>query len=309
MYNAGVVLQKTKPIWHPAAAQAPQGLWWLYTSVTVLNAEGTVRVADWESTGYDFTFECNFHDSLEPCGGQICVYNLSDSTIQKIQPGMITMVRGGYGMHTQSDQGAYMTGIITNVLTSWDGSDKCTEISATNLSHNIGTSRVQQTFTAPVAASFILGQLCAQSGLPLGEFSLRGDHIFTQTLTLEGEIGDLIDEMATLCGVWAFVVQGGLFVRDLRRDPRRNIFVLNEISGLIETPEVWCETRHSRYSPQDEPPEVLQGYRVRTLLNHRLTPGAGVHLDARYAKGYFTVKECRHVYNGCGGYTEAVLLA
>ncbi len=312
MATNGVVLAKKAPFHRVSLATVPSGLWWLNMSLCVQwpsqrNTEQAIFT--WDQSQYDFTFESVFHDNLQAIDNKIYVYNLSDNTIRQIQPGMVIVAFGGYGLSSYQDCGVLLNGYITDVQTHWDKSEKCTEISATNLWQISPGIRVQQTYSAPVMASFVLQQLCEKSGLPIGEFSLRSDYAFTQSLTLEGELSDVIDEMAALCGVWAYVVQGALYVRDLRRDPRRNCFVLSEASGLIQTPELLVENRYSRYLPQGEEAEVLQGYRVQSLLNHRLLPGAGVQLNARAAQGYFAVKECRHVYEGSGGYTEAVLLA
>ena len=309
-------------------AAPPVGLYNLGVHAAVKvphQSEGTV--VQWSSYIYDLSFESAFDDTMVPSEGEFCLYNLTDATIAKIELGLIGACHGGYGVGDKSDQGVWLFGWITGVETEWKGPDKITRVHVVNVSSGSpsgiqnprreqaalgeGGSRVNLTYAAPVQASYILHDLCQKSGLPIAEFAPVCERTFSQSVSVEGDINRKIGEFASICGVWAYPIEGLLYVKDMRNDPGQNVFLLRETSGLVGTPAPWQEVVRDTRAAAGESAEdrVYTGYKIRCLLDHRIHTGVGVELQAKNVQGRFTVKSGRHVYSGVGGYTEAVVIA
>lgn len=308
--------------------ELPEGLYNLgvHASLQMPHIRDDSRyIFHWSSYEYDFTFESEFDATTKPTGGEIRLFNLRDETIAQIRPGLLAAVTGGYGMGQKSDQGRWLYGWVLGTDVKWRGPDKEVCIRVVNLDsgspvglqnpdraeqgYGYGGTRVSLSYAAPVKAGFILQQLCEMSGLPVAEFALVRDRQFTESVTVEGCLNERIAEFAAICGVWAYPVNGMLYVKDMRRDPGRNCFLLSESTGLLGSPELWSEKRRDgRAGAEEASPDVYTGYKVRCLLNHRMMPGMGVELWSKNAQGRYTVKHCKHVYDGVGGTTEMVLM-
>lgn len=62
-------------------------------------------------------------------------------------------------------------------------------------------------------------------------------------------------------------------------------FMLNSDTGLIESPQPFEEERDG---------QIIKGYNVRMLLNHRVTVDSILKLESKTANGIFRVKKGVH---------------
>ncbi|MDL2253309.1 hypothetical protein LJC49_04460 [Ruminococcaceae bacterium OttesenSCG-928-I18] len=329
MANSSYIVNAAKA-WADALAEppliGPKGLYNLGVHASLQNpyAEAdNLYIYHWSSYEYDFEFTAEFSDSSAPDEGEVTLYNLTDDTIQNIRVGKIVGVSGGYGWGDQSDQGVWLFGWVTGCETEWKDADKLTTIyvrstagaggqleqqEAAETDLVAGGSRISLTYEAGVTAGFILQQLCDMTNIPIAEFTLKNDRPFSEAVTIEGDLHQKISEYASMCGVWAYEVNGLLYVKDMRMDTSRNSFLLNEASGLLDSPTPYTEEVKDTRTEDSEEKIVYTGYKVKMLLNHRITPGVGIELVSRDAHGQYTVKSGRHVYDGVGGYTEAIII-
>lgn len=265
----------------------------------------------WTASVYFLEFASAYTDDLTASTFEASLYNLTDATIKTLKIGRGLGMHGGYGaLPGKSDQGVYGHGRITGVETKWAGADKITTVYGSN--YGTGTAKtVEKSYGAGVASGQILRWLCEEVGAPIAKFTVLNNRVFPEAVTVEGDINKKIEEYAKMCGVWAYMVDGLLYVQDMKLDPKRNIFILNEFSGLLDAPTPFTEEVRDTRSEEREKrgaTVVYEGYNLKTLINHRLRPGVGVELTARGRRGRYLVRNVKHTYDGVGGVTEAKVL-
>ncbi len=289
--------------WDDALKQTP----YLPSGLFELGVHGSLRdpqdryLEHWSYYHYNLEFWSEFDGNVTLSEGELTVYNLSDATIKRIRPGRRAAATGGYGIPGESDQGVWLSGFITGVDTRWNGGDKTTHITVQNGGSGLAKRNVSLTFAGGTRASHILWRLATLSGYPVAEFAPAKDKVYSRAVTVEGDLNRKLEEYAALCGVWAFLARGMLYIKDIRHNHRFNRFLLNETTGLIGKPTP-CRPKR----PGGD--QTMEGYEVRSLLNHRICPGIGIELASSRINGVFTVLKGRHVYNGVGGYTDMTLV-
>lgn len=251
---------------------------------TVIIQTGDVTI---RNDGLDCEFDIPFDDDTEANEAEIVVYNLSDLTVQNIKAGERITVTAGYG----ADTGVIFNGIISKPKTFYSGLDRVTEIHA--IDHAALAEREVQSisYAAGTPASRILQDLVGMVGLPVAAFSLKRDHVFKDKATVDGGLMENIRRYAGICGVSAYVCKSQVYVRHITEgDPTE--FQLSPDTGLLELSEFEEEQTAEDFV------DVVHGYEMKMLLQHRVTTASLINLKARAASGVFRVREGSHTYDG-----------
>lgn len=250
------------------------------------------------SSELDFEFEIEFDDDTEADVAEITIFNLSNSTINHFQNGGRITITAGYG----NDTGIIYSGKITQKKTTYEGVDKVTRIRALDDISRENRTVESITYAENTSASYILRDLCGRVGLPIAYFKVYRDYTYTKEVTVNGSLSDAIADYADVCGVSAYVCKGKLYVRSLR-DGDNTRFKLSADTGLLSVSEFEKTMKTEEFGE-----EVIKGFDVEMLLQHRLQTASIIELDSINYKGRFRVKSGKHIMDNDDFITKVRLI-
>lgn len=233
----------------------------------------------------DIDFRVPFDDDMEPNEAEITVYNLSDNTIKQLKKGAALSIEAGY----KGDTGILFNGFISKVETSYDGADKATTIYALD---DVKTRTVDGlSFAANTKASYILRTLINKTGIPVAVFSVRRDHTYKDSETVDGDLMENIKKYAEVCGISVYVSKGKIYARYIKDGDNISFEVKSE-NGLIGSPTAFTEEiRAQDYT------DTVNGYKADMILQHRMCAGAIVNLKSKTGNGTFRVCSGEHRFS------------
>jgi len=247
--------------------------------------------------GPTIQFDIPFDDGKEPNVATITVYNLSDQSILAIKKDTPIVLNAGY----QGDVGALFLGFVEKPKTEWQGVDKVTKIQAVDGNGQWLRLHIKKTYKPGITGKAILTDLLAQCGLHIGAFNLPNDRKYLGGKTINAPLSRAIAQVAAECGAKAHVTRGKIFIRPKNEGQPIGI-VIDKDRGLIGSPTP-IETTETIKIPDAKDKKVTrQGWKVVSLLNHRITTDAIVQIKSKTANGLFRVEKGRH--DGTSFYTE-----
>lgn len=257
------------------------------------------------STGYvtlnnkelDFEFIVPFDDDTMSNEAEITVYNLSDTTINQLEVKKSITIEAGYG----DDTGVIFSGFISSKKTHYDGLDKITTIYAIDSFSLEERQLANVTFAAGTKASYILKSLVEKVGLPVAVFKVERDYTYTDEVKIDSGLMDNIKRLAKICGVSAYICKSKIYVRSLK-DGDDTRFILSADTGLLSVSEFEEEEDNEEYK------DVIKGFEVECLLQHRIQTAGIVELSSKNYKGTFRIREGEHSYNGSDFLTKAKII-
>lgn len=207
--------------------------------------------------------------------GSIRLFNLSDETLKKIEREAPVIVRAGY----EGDVGTVFVGTVEDAVTTWEGVDKVTTITAGDGTDRWLTARVNRTWRQGVRASEVARDVISLLGLSVGKIQLPSDVAYPSGVTFSTSAKAALETIAADTGARLHVTRQAVYLVPPDNNVRIGV-VLTADTGLLESPE-----------PVSDAPGA---YRIRTLLQHRITTDSMVEIRSRTARGEFQVTEGRH---------------
>lgn len=265
--------------------------------------------------GLEIRFENTFDDDSKPNETEIQIYNLSKDSISKIKRGVRCTLQAGY----KGEIGVLGSGIVSRARTVRDGVNKITSIfflegddfsrikvtkKTADPAEKYTTGKkkgqdkeqkLQIAFKKDTKGSVIINKLIRVLGIKLADKpKLTRDKVYKKGYTVTGLILNNLEEVVRDCGSIIYYRRGRLVIRPLREgfDER---FTVSEETGLISSPE-----------PFDD--DENEGYKIKMLLQHRITVASIVKVKSSTANGTFRVISGKHVATSDGFYTEAEVI-
>ena len=152
----------------------PKGVW--DSQATIICGDVTIKSSD-----LDVEFSVPFDDDMEPNEAEVIVYNLSDTTINKLANGAQISIEAGY----KGDTGVIFVGYISKVQTKMEESDKATTIKAID---DVSKKTVEEITYSGKKASEILKDLLNKTGTPIEVFEPRRDWEYTEDVKVDGDL-------------------------------------------------------------------------------------------------------------------------
>lgn len=261
---------------------------------TVVIKSGNVTV---KNSDLDCEFTTAFDDNTAADEAEIIIYNLTDRTINQFKNNAKITITAGY----KSDNGVIFSGFIVSKKTLTEGVDKKTIIRAIDDRSRQGRTVESISYAAGTKASYILKDLCGRVGLPIAVFKTVRDYSYTDEVTVDGDLSEAIKQYATVCGVSAYICKSKLYVRSLK-DGDNTRFKLSADTGLLSVAEFEEESSTEEYT------DVIKGFDVEMLLQHRIQTASIIELDSKNYKGTFRVREGTHTYSGSEFKTTAKII-
>lgn len=218
---------------------------------------------------------------------EIKITNLSDETRARIrEKDALIRVFAGY----EGDLGLVLlfSGNIQHLANDWATPDIVTKIEAQDGQRQLRESRASFSYGNRTSANTILNRLANEIGLPLRQdFNVPGSY---QGFSFNGRARDGMDEVCRRFGYTWSIQDGEILIVPRSGNTGRVATLLSSNTGLINTPE--------RLSDQegelDGAIEKELEWKLTSLLNPRLSPGALVQLESKQAKGLFQTEKVRH---------------
>ena len=241
----------------------------------------------------DLEFTVPFDDDMEPNEAEIIVYNLSDNTIKQLKNKAAISIEAGY----KGDTGVLFSGFISKVKTTFEGADKVTTIKALD---DIKEHTIESiSYAAGTKASYILKQLIDKTGIPVAVFKVRRDHTYKDSQTVDGDLMENIKKYAQVCGISVYVSKGKIYARYIKEGDNLN-FNVSVDTGMIDSPQPYTEEVKA-----EDYTDIVNGFEVEMLLQHRLCAGGIVALKSRLANGTYRVCSGEHRFSPDEAITQA----
>lgn len=251
-----------------------------------------------DSDEYDLEFEVKFDDDLEANEAEIKVYNLTQNTIKNLIVKKPISITAGY----KGDTGVIFRGYISKVKTKREGCDKITTIYALDSFDLQEKDLTDITYAAGSTASQILKDLIGKTNLPIAVFEPKRDWTYTDEQSISGGLMDSIRKYSEVCGISTYINQGKVYAQSVSKGIN-GYFNLSSDTGLIDSPEEFQE----KITAEDYE-DVVNGYTVKSLLQHRITTASVVNLQSREIRGEYRVRSGSHIFNESEAITEMELV-
>ena len=238
----------------------------------------------------DIEFNVPFDNDSEPDYAKVTIFNLSENSINAIKRDKNFIINAGY----QGDVGTIFKGTLQKAYTRWSGVDKVTEFTIGDGARQWMTAHVSQAYSEGITASAILKDLTGMFGLELGKLDLVNDLTYPTGRIIDSSLKDAIKQIVRETGTEFKISQGRIFIMP-HEEGIPTGFLLNSDSGLIGSPEV---------IEKAEDGETITGYKVKMLLNHRITINSIIIIESETANGTYRVLRGRHKNNTSDFLTE-----
>ena len=225
---------------------------------------------------FEIDFLVNFDDDPEPNISHVMIYNLSDTTIALLKKGENIILNAGY----EGDVGTILLGTIDKQETTWEGIDKVTKLTVGEGSDQWLNAYVNKSYAPGTSSQAILTDLAGMFGMELGELRLVNDITYARGRSVSGMLQSVIRQVVAETNSKFHISQGKILIRPWEAGTQTG-FLLNADTGLIESPQPFEE-------------EGKAGYRVRMLLNHRITVDSILQIQSKTANGTFRVRKGSH---------------
>lgn len=259
----------------------------LFGRVIKVHVESDKYKADFSGDDLHIEFEVPFDDDEKPNQTVIHIFNLSQTSISRIIKGASVTLQAGY----RSDYGVLAQGKITSVYTNRDGVDKITTITMLE-GQDYSKKKTPKpiTFKPGTKADVIIRRLVSILGIRLAELKLPKNVIYKKGYTVTGNIENNLVEVVRDCGASMYWRKGKMIIRSIKEGTDER-FLLQESTGLIESPEAFEE-------------DDYKGYNVKSLLQHRITTASIIEIKSKTANGKYRVKKGKHICSGSDFVTE-----
>lgn len=253
----------------------------------VFGSVATIKSGDVtiSSKTLDVEFTVPFDDDMEPNEAEIIIYNLSENTIKQLKKKAAISITSGY----EGDTGVLFEGFISKVVTKHDEAEKITTIYALD---DIKKHEVESlAFDEGTKASSILRELLRRTGIPVAVFKPRRDHRYENAQTVDGDLMENIKKYAKVCGISVYVSKGKIYARYIKEGDNIN-FVVSPETGMIGSPDPYTEEITA-----EDFTDVIDGFEVKMLLQHRMCAAAIVNLKSKAASGEYRVCSGEHRFS------------
>lgn len=240
----------------------------------------------------DFTieFETSFDEDPEPNTGKVKIFNLSEITLGQIVKGSNIIINAGY----VGDVGSVFVGTIDKVITKRLGIDKVTEIQIGDATNKWINTYVNKSYKPGIKASQIIRDVLGTFGLEIGAFTLAVDKVYLGGKVVTGQLQSVLKSIVVNdCSSKFHIINGVIIINEFSNGTETG-FLLNADTGLIDSPTKIDDDNNKA------------DYKVKCLLNHRLTTDSLIQIQSKTANGNFRVVNGRHTASNTGNFLSEV---
>jgi hypothetical protein len=222
-----------------------------------------------------------------PNKAEIKITNLSEETRSKIRE-KDALIRVFAGYQNDLDAVLLFVGNSQHIINKWETPDIVTHIEAQDGQRTLRETRSNFSYGNNTSANTILNKLAGDLEIPLRQdFNVPGTY---QGYSFNGRAKDAIDEITRKAGYEWSITDNELLILPANGNTGSVAAKLTPESGLINAPE----RANDQEGEFEEALEKELEWKITSLLNPRLYPGALVEIDSKQAKGMFQIENVRH---------------
>lgn len=218
---------------------------------------------------------------------EIEITNLSENTRSKIrEKDALVRLFAGY----DGDLGAVLlfVGNAQHVVNNWETPDIVTKIEAQDGMRTVRETRTSFGYSNRTSVNTIVNRLANELGIPLRQdFNIPG---FYNGYSFNGRAKDALDEICRKAGYEWSVQDNEIQIISKTGSTEQLAVKLTPANGLLNYPERLAD-QEGKF---EEALENELEWKITSLLNPRLTPGALVEIESQEANGVFIIEKVRH---------------
>ena len=283
-----------------------------------------------ELTGLRIAFSIEKGSTKTPNKCSCRIWNLSESTRKQVEViGNVLILKAGYA----EDVGAVQifAGTVIRSLTVREGPDWITELEMQDGFFQFRDAKASLSFAPGATTRQVLSGVASKFGLPIRKLPEFTDKQYPAGFAFVGRVRDAMDKVCELAGLeWSIqgqeiqvIKKGGVY--------KKQAILLSSDSGMVGSPEQESQTMTEKAAAklgftrnqagvrtiqelnregQHETMLMVNGYKVRSLLQPTIEPGGYVKVKSKSIDGeFFRVETLTHVGDTMGNEwsTEMVL--
>jgi len=262
-------------------------------------------------TADDLDVEFTVENDTDNKAGQaeITIYNLSESSKQKIKKGDIVQLKAGY----RNDYGIIFYGTIDKIWNERDGADIKTTIQASDSTKKLWTQAyVVKKYPAGTSVTQVVKDMFSLAGVPVGKVDDPGITLL-KDMVFEGTPKQIVDEVLALVNgqiakQWGNLTLDGWMMRSATSfwtayvKNNMGYFVRRDFKD-VEAIVLSSETGLMEVTPEDSEDSKID-YRIRCLLCWKAGQDSIIKLESMKVSGIFKVVKYKHVCRGDEYYSE-----
>lgn len=239
-------------------------------------AELIIENKYYKSDEIDIEFNVPFSEKSEPSVSEISIYNLSPDSISSIKKGAVVALNAGY----KNDIGVIAAGVISSFSTTVDHVDKKTTIKIASAADSWEKKKIQKTYSPGITTKEILEDLIPQFGVSIGEITPAQNITYQKGRSVSGRLKDILMKFSKETGSKFYINNQKVYIRKQDKGDFSG-FILSGETGLLGSPEQMEIDKKT-------------GWKVKCLLNHRITVDTILQIESKTVKGMFRTVKGNH---------------
>ena len=244
----------------------------LYNQVVKLLLGGK----EYSNKNIDIDFSVEFSNSPEPNVHEISIWNTSEDTKALIKKGLPVILTAGYG----DDIGSIAVGTVGSFEVVRHEIDNELKLLVGDGIESWLNQTVTRSYKANISALSVVNDLLGSFGLEIGKVSLGANITYTNGISFNTTLNNAIKQVAKDTKSRFYIKNGVVFLVNESFNVTTG-FLLNKDTGLIGTPE--------RMDIDGK-----EGWKIRCLLNHRLSTDSLLQVQSRSLNGNVKVIKGKH---------------
>lgn len=219
-------------------------------------------------------FKGEIDDSNDPDNFEIKIYNLTESTSNKIKQGAIIRIQAG----KENDFGTFQIGKIQKVNSYKKGRNYITEILMDTGDLSLSTVIINESFNPPINTKQILERIIPRGKLEVGPINLKNNVSYQRGKVVRGKLISVIKQLAKESQTQV-IIQNGIIT--FSNDTIKKAFKLGAKTGLISRPKKVSETNSNS--------DLI----IKMIFDHRVKLGSLIILESETANGQFKITKAK----------------
>ena len=262
-------------------------------------------VFDYDELDVEFEVKCT--DDNKSDLATIKLYNLSDTTLQKLKLNQDVSIDGGY----RDLHGVIFNGIVESISTSRDENDFITTIEATPNNRAYANTIINRQFKAGIKASEVIKQIEKMCNFTMDIKELGKDTVYPNGKVFSGRLSNVIPILARDTGTISRFTNTSIEFK-LPNKAYSSVLYLGAEQGLIRIDKKMDKADiKEKKGPQVESKNKSNvdkkisksKFDIECLLVPLIKIGQLLEIESTLFKGQVVVKECNFVASGLETFT------
>ena len=258
-------------------------------------------VFDYEQLDIDFDVKCTDDNNSDIA--TIKLYNLSDTTLQKLKLNQDVSIDAGY----RDIHGVIFNGIVESISTSRDENDFITTIEATPNNRAYTNTIINRQFKAGIKASEVIKQIEKMCNFTMDIKELGKDTVYPNGKVFSGRLSNVITILARDTGTISRFTNTSIEFK-LPNKVYSSVLHLGGEQGLIridnKMDKADIKKKEKNGSKKNKKDEInKQKFDIECLLIPLIKIGQLLEIESTTFKGKVVVKECNFTASGLETFT------